>query len=44
MLRSHTAVALGRALFPLFALALEQPADFFDDKARDSYRSQVPMY
>ncbi len=31
-LHSHAAVALGRKLFPLFALALNLPEDFFDDK------------
>ncbi|THH30575.1 hypothetical protein EUX98_g3617 [Antrodiella citrinella] len=28
----HAAVAVGQALFPLFALALDLPEDFFDDK------------
>lgn len=28
----HAAVALGQSLFPLFALALDLPEDFFDDK------------
>ncbi|KAL1743681.1 hypothetical protein HDZ31DRAFT_40423 [Schizophyllum fasciatum] len=28
----HAAVRLGLALFPLFALALDMPEDFFDDK------------
>ncbi|KAI0322083.1 2OG-Fe-II oxygenase [Amylostereum chailletii] len=32
----HAAVTLGKALFPLFALALDLPADFFDDKTRNS--------
>jgi hypothetical protein len=32
---SHSAVSLGKSLFPLFALALDLPEDFFDDKARD---------
>lgn len=35
-LRSHAAVELGKKLFPLFALALNLPEDFFDDKVRDS--------
>ncbi|KAI0060472.1 Clavaminate synthase-like protein [Artomyces pyxidatus] len=30
----HPVVNLGLALFPLFALALDLPADFFDDKTR----------
>ncbi|KAI9066009.1 Clavaminate synthase-like protein [Trametes sanguinea] len=30
----HAAVNLGRKLFPLFALALDLPEDFFDDKVR----------
>ncbi|EKM49812.1 uncharacterized protein PHACADRAFT_106367 [Phanerochaete carnosa HHB-10118-sp] len=30
---SHHAVKLGKKLFPLFALALDLPPDFFDDKA-----------
>jgi len=32
----HAAVKLGKAMFPLFALALDQPADFFDDKTLQS--------
>ncbi len=31
-LRSHAAVELGKKLFPLFALALDLPEDFFDAK------------
>lgn len=31
---SHAAVRLGQALFPLFALALDLPEDFFADKVR----------
>jgi len=30
---SHAAVQLGRLMFPLFALALELPEDYFEDKA-----------
>ena len=30
---SHAAVHLGRLVFPLFALALELPEDYFQDKA-----------
>lgn len=29
---SHSAVRLGKLLFPLFALALDLPENFFDDK------------
>ncbi|KAF5360410.1 hypothetical protein D9756_004930 [Leucocoprinus leucothites] len=32
----HTAVKLGKTLFPLFALALDLPETFFDDKTRHS--------
>ncbi|OSX57200.1 hypothetical protein POSPLADRAFT_1050243 [Postia placenta MAD-698-R-SB12] len=32
----HAAVELGRKLFPLFALALELPEDYFDDKTKSS--------
>ncbi|KAJ6453196.1 hypothetical protein C8R47DRAFT_1168449 [Mycena vitilis] len=32
----HRALNLGRLLFPLFALALDLPEDFFTDKTRDS--------
>ncbi|KAK0222154.1 hypothetical protein IW262DRAFT_960185 [Armillaria fumosa] len=32
----HDAVNLGKKLFPLFALALELPANFFEDKTRHS--------
>ncbi|OSC98036.1 Clavaminate synthase-like protein [Trametes coccinea BRFM310] len=32
----HAAVSLGRKLFPLFALALDLPEDFFDDKTKNS--------
>jgi isopenicillin N synthase-like dioxygenase len=31
---SRAAVALGKTLFPLFALALDLSEDFFDDKVR----------
>ena len=36
---SHAAVRLGQYLFPLFALALDLPEDFFSDKVsgRNSY-------
>ena len=30
--RSHSAIQLGQSLFPLFALALDLPETFFDDK------------
>ncbi|KAG8214680.1 hypothetical protein J3R82DRAFT_9758 [Butyriboletus roseoflavus] len=30
---SHAAVKLGQSLFPLFAVALDLPENFFDDKA-----------
>ncbi|GBE85312.1 2-oxoglutarate-Fe(II) type oxidoreductase [Sparassis crispa] len=32
----HAAVALGKKLFPLFALALDLPENYFDDKTRNS--------
>ncbi|KAH6912598.1 2OG-Fe(II) oxygenase [Coprinopsis sp. MPI-PUGE-AT-0042] len=32
----YAATTLGKELFPLFAQALDQPADFFDDKTRHS--------
>ncbi|KAF9649776.1 Clavaminate synthase-like protein [Thelephora ganbajun] len=32
----HAAVGVGRLLFPLFALALDLPEDFFDDKTKNS--------
>ncbi|KAF9464203.1 2OG-Fe(II) oxygenase [Collybia nuda] len=32
----HAAVNLGKSLFPLFALALNLPDDFFDDKTKNS--------
>jgi hypothetical protein len=35
LVTSHSAVSLGKSLFPLFALALDLPEDFFDDKVRD---------
>ena len=31
---SHAAVGVGRFLFPIFALALDLPEDFFGDKVR----------
>lgn len=34
--RSSAVLALGQSLFPLFALALDLPEDFFADKVRDS--------
>ena len=39
ILPSHAAVRLGQYLFPLFALALDLPEDFFSDKVgrRNSY-------
>jgi hypothetical protein len=33
---SHAAIGLGKLLFPLFALALNIPENFFDDKVRRS--------
>ncbi|KAL7279630.1 hypothetical protein ACG7TL_006036 [Trametes sanguinea] len=39
----HAAVNLGRKLFPLFALALDLPEDFFDDKARATRNSAAIM-
>ncbi|KAI0698155.1 Clavaminate synthase-like protein [Cytidiella melzeri] len=32
----HAAVELGKRLFPLFALALELPEDYFEDKTRNA--------
>ena len=32
--RSHAVVKLGKMLFPLFALALDLPENFFEDKVR----------
>ncbi|KAI0041592.1 Clavaminate synthase-like protein, partial [Auriscalpium vulgare] len=32
----HAAFALGKKLFPLFALALDLPANFFDDKTKNA--------
>ncbi|KIY65023.1 Clavaminate synthase-like protein [Cylindrobasidium torrendii FP15055 ss-10] len=32
----HASIQFGKALFPLFALALELPPDFFEDKTRNS--------
>ncbi|OBZ71477.1 hypothetical protein A0H81_08491 [Grifola frondosa] len=32
----HAAIELGRKLFPLFALALDLPEDFFDDKTKNA--------
>ena len=29
---SHAAMKLGQSLFPIFALALDLPENFFDDK------------
>ena len=34
ILNSYSAVNFGRALFPIFALALNLPEDFFDDKVK----------
>ena len=34
---SHAVVRLGKSLFPLFALALNIPETFFDDKVRLRY-------
>ena len=31
---SHAAVGVGKLLFPIFALALDLPEDYFDDKVR----------
>jgi hypothetical protein len=39
---SHSAVNLGKAMFPLFALALNQTENFFDDKA--SMHSNAPSF
>ena len=35
---SHAAVSLGKALFPMFALALNLEETFFDDKVRKVFR------
>ncbi|KAF8627376.1 hypothetical protein AX17_006191 [Amanita inopinata Kibby_2008] len=35
----HAAVQLGKSLFPIFALALELPEDFFEDKAHPIFCS-----
>ncbi|KAK1227332.1 hypothetical protein PQX77_009654 [Marasmius sp. AFHP31] len=32
---SHAAIQLGRSIFPLLALALDLPEDFFDDKTTE---------
>jgi len=34
ILISYSAVNFGKALFPIFALALNLPEDFFDDKVK----------
>jgi isopenicillin N synthase-like dioxygenase len=34
LFHSHAAVEVGKRLFPLFALALELPNDFFDEKVK----------
>ena len=40
---SHDAVGVGRLLFPIFALALDLPEDFFDDKVRCYLTSHHPQ-
>lgn len=41
-LHSRSIVHLGKSkLFPLLALALELPEDFFEDKVRETDRSQT---
>jgi len=40
----HAAVKLGKLLFPLFALALELPANFFDDKTKHSAALMKLLY
>ena len=37
---SHATVKLGLALFPLFALALDMPENFFEDKVCSMTRLQ----
>ena len=34
MILSHRVLGVGKILFPLFALALDLPDDFFEDKVR----------
>ena len=41
---SHAAVQLGRSLFPLFALALDLPENFFDDKVTTETSSSSRWY
>lgn len=39
--QSHAAVGLGKQLFPLFALALDLPETFFDNKASGATLSVI---
>jgi len=40
---SHAAIALGRRLFPLFALALDLDEHFFDDKVRHVHYASISI-
>jgi len=40
---SHAAIALGRHLFPLFALALDLDEHFFDDKVGGDRYASIPF-
>lgn len=40
----HSAILLGKILFPLFALALNLPETFFDDKTRNSAASMKLLH
>jgi len=42
-MHSEAVVALGQALFPLFALALDLPEDFFVDKVRPMGYVSLPL-
>ena len=41
---SHSAASLGKALFPIFALALDLPEHFFDDKVCQVLPSNIVMF
>lgn len=40
---SHSALKLGKLLFPLFALALDLPETFFDDKVSNRLLTRAPL-
>jgi hypothetical protein len=44
MFKSHAAVALGKSLFPLFALALDLEENWFEDKVKSFFIPVLKLF